>query len=225
VGTEHVLLGLIRLGEGTAVDILRKLGLDLETVRLEIEKQLPTGPAESNVSGEMTFTPRVKKVLTLAAGEAKSLGHLNLGTEHLLMGLFREGDGVAPRILESLGVTVEQVRGQISTQPESVPPLGRGISASPEPMPMNVSPAQTATVDASKRFDVYCSEFGDGTVVYRNAIFKGTTQLRAVPQAETGLSFVVLEQANGHTIYLSPHAVVKFCEHGSEIHHENVKPS
>ncbi len=112
VGTEHLLLGLIKLGQGVAVNVLQKMGLDLETVRLEVEKQVGTGP-DQKVMGNIPYTPRVKKVLTLAAKEAKALNHTYVGTEHLLLGLLREGDGVAARVLKSLDVDLEQTRQEI----------------------------------------------------------------------------------------------------------------
>ena len=94
VGTEHLLLGLIKLGQGVAVNVLQKMGLDLETVRMEVEKQVGTGPDQKMI-GNIPYTPRVKKVLALAAKEAKALNHTYVGTEHILLGLLREGDGVA----------------------------------------------------------------------------------------------------------------------------------
>src|SRR3982075_833030 len=112
VGTEHLLLGLIKLGQGVAVNVLQKLGLDLETVRLEVEKQVGTGPDQKMI-GNIPYTPRVKKVLSLAAKEAKALNHTYVGTEHILLGLLREGDGVAARVLKNLDVDIEQTRQEI----------------------------------------------------------------------------------------------------------------
>src|SRR6267142_2274276 len=109
VGTEHLLLGLIRLGQGVAVNVLHKLGLDLENVRKEVEKQVGRAP-EQKVIGNIPYTPRVRKVLGLAAKEAKALNHTYVGTEHLLLGLLREGDGVAARVLKNLDVDIEQTR-------------------------------------------------------------------------------------------------------------------
>jgi ATP-dependent Clp protease ATP-binding subunit ClpC len=109
VGTEHLLLGLIKLGQGVAVNVLQKLGLDLETVRLEVEKQVGTGP-DQKMMGNIPYTPRVKKVLALAQKEAKALNHTYVGTEHILLGLLREGDGVAARVLKNLDVDIEQTR-------------------------------------------------------------------------------------------------------------------
>jgi ATP-dependent Clp protease ATP-binding subunit ClpC len=112
VGTEHLLLGLIKLGQGVAVNVLQKMGLDLETVRMEVEKQVGTGPDQKMI-GNIPYTPRVKKVLALAAKEAKALTHTYVGTEHILLGLLREGDGVAARVLKNLDVDIEQTRQEI----------------------------------------------------------------------------------------------------------------
>ena len=137
IGTEHLLLGLIKLGQGVAVNVLQKMGLDLETVRMEVEKQVGTGP-DQKVIGNIPYTPRVKKVLDLARREAKNLNHTYIGTEHILLGLLREGDGVAARILRSLDVDIEQARqeilkeldpnfaGEESSIPETVEKQGPG---------------------------------------------------------------------------------------------------
>src|SRR5436853_7458965 len=94
LGTEHVLLGILKLGQGTAVNVLQRLGLDLETIRAEIERKVGMGP-EQPVQGSIPHTPRVKRVLSLAPKEAKALHHTYVGTEHLLLGLLLEGGGVA----------------------------------------------------------------------------------------------------------------------------------
>lgn len=112
VGTEHILLGLIKLGQGVAVSVLQNMGLDLETVRIEVEKQVGSGP-ESKISGNIPYTPRVKKVLSLSNKEAEHLDHSYVGTEHLLLGLLREGEGVAARVLTSLNVDINQTRQEI----------------------------------------------------------------------------------------------------------------
>jgi len=115
VGTEHLLLGLINLGQGVAVNVLQKMGLDLETVRTAVEKQVGTGP-ESKPSGNIPYTPRVKKVLALAGKEAKALNHSYVGTEHILLGLLREGDGVAARVLKTLDVDIERCRNEVLSE-------------------------------------------------------------------------------------------------------------
>jgi ATP-dependent Clp protease ATP-binding subunit ClpC len=112
VGTEHILLGLIKLGQGVAVSVLQKMGLDLETVRGAVEKQVGVGQ-ESKAQPSIPYTPRVKKVLALAGKEAKALNHSYVGTEHILLGLLREGEGVAARVLKSLEIDIERTRNEI----------------------------------------------------------------------------------------------------------------
>src|SRR6201985_174319 len=140
VGTEHLLLGLIKLGQGVAVNVLQKLGLDLETVRMEVEKQVGTGPDQKMI-GNIPYTPRVKKVLALAAKEAKALNHTYVGTEHILLGLLREGDGVAARVLKNLDVDIEQTRQEILKELDpnfasaEEPPAGGPAEPAPEKAP------------------------------------------------------------------------------------------
>ncbi|MDP3850981.1 MAG: ATP-dependent Clp protease ATP-binding subunit [Luteolibacter sp.] len=112
VGTEHLLLGLIKLGQGVAVNVLERMGLELETVRMEVEKEVGSGPPQK-ASGNIPYTPRVKKVLALANKEAKALNHSYVGTEHLLLGLLREGEGVAARVLKRLDVDIQRTRNEI----------------------------------------------------------------------------------------------------------------
>lgn len=112
VGTEHLLLGLIKLGQGVAVNVLERMGLDLDSVRIEVEKQVGSGP-DATAAGNIPYTPRVKKVLALANKEAQHLNHSYVGTEHLLLGLLREGDGVAARVLSSLDVDIANTRQEV----------------------------------------------------------------------------------------------------------------
>jgi len=112
IGTEHVLLGLIKLGQGVAVSVLQRMGLELEQVRHEVEKEVGTGP-DQKTSSNIPYTPRVKKVLALANKEAKSLNHSYVGTEHILLGLLREGEGMAARVLQSLNVDLQTTRNEI----------------------------------------------------------------------------------------------------------------
>src|ERR1035437_6509691 len=184
VGTEHLLLGLIQLGQGVAVNVLQKLGLDLETVRLEVEKQVGTGP-DQKMLGNIPYTPRVKKVLAIAVKEAKALNHTYVGTEHILLGLLREGEGVASVVLKNLGVDVEQTRQEILKEldpnfqatDESI----KHALSTPSPMPeITETPQKTELpkfrrdlVDTGKRYDVYCTEQTQQVVVYRSALFKG----------------------------------------------------
>jgi len=112
IGTEHILLGLIREGEGVASAVLQKLGVSLENIRLEIEKLVQPGPT-TQIIGDIPFTPRAKKALELAAEEARSLGHNYIGTEHLLLGLIREGEGIASQVLLNLGMDLNSVRNEV----------------------------------------------------------------------------------------------------------------
>lgn len=134
VGTEHLLLGLIALGQGVAVNVLQRMGIDLETVRLEVEKAVGVGP-ETKTMGNVPFTPRVKKVLALAGSEARALNHSYVGTEHILLGLLREGEGVAARVLKNLMVDLEKTRIEIMKEldpgydPSEDPGMGGGETA------------------------------------------------------------------------------------------------
>jgi ATP-dependent Clp protease ATP-binding subunit ClpC len=110
IGTEHLLLGLVREGDGVAAKVLNNLGVELNKVRSAVEFII--GRGDRVVLGEIGLTPRAKKVIELAVDEARRLGHHYIGTEHLLLGLVREGEGIAAGVLESLGVNLEKVRSQ-----------------------------------------------------------------------------------------------------------------
>ncbi len=112
IGTEHILLGLVREGEGVAAKVLANLGVDLAKVRSAVEFII--GRGDKAVTGEIGLTPRAKKVIELAVDEARRLGHQYIGTEHLLLGLVREGEGIAAGVLESLGVSLEKVRAEVT---------------------------------------------------------------------------------------------------------------
>jgi ATP-dependent Clp protease ATP-binding subunit ClpC len=155
VGTEHLLLGLIKLGQGVAVNVLQKLGLDLETVRMEVEKQVGTGPDQKMI-GNIPYTPRVKKVLALASKEAKNLNHTYVGTEHILLGLLREGDGVAARVLKNLDVDIEQTRQEILKELDpqfasSEESQGSGADPAPERAPEKKGEIKTPALKAFGR--------------------------------------------------------------------------
>ncbi len=111
IGTEHILLGLIHEGEGLAAKALESLGISLEAVRAKVEETI--GPAGTAPTGSPPFTPRAKKVLELSLREALQLGHNYIGTEHMLLGLVREGEGVAAQVLQSLGADLPRVRQQV----------------------------------------------------------------------------------------------------------------
>ena len=109
IGTEHLLLGLVREGEGVAARVLDSLGVELSKVRTAVEFIIGRGDSTTSPS-EITLSPRTKKVIELAIDEARKLGHGRVGTEHLLLGLLREGDGTAARVLTSLGANLDEAR-------------------------------------------------------------------------------------------------------------------
>jgi ATP-dependent Clp protease ATP-binding subunit ClpC len=111
IGTEHILLGLAHEGEGLAVKALEALDIHLEAVRQQVEQII--GKGQQAPSGHIPFTPRAKKVLELSLRESLQLGHDYIGTEHILLGLIREGDGVAAQVLVRLGADLDQVRAEV----------------------------------------------------------------------------------------------------------------
>ncbi|HAA51536.1 MAG TPA: NDP-hexose 4-ketoreductase, partial [Planctomycetaceae bacterium] len=112
IGTEHVLLGLVKEGSGVAANVLKNLDVDLRKIRLEVEKIVQSGP-DMVTMGKLPQTPRAKKVIEYALEEAKNLNHNYVGTEHLLLGLLREQEGVAAQVLMNLGLKLEDVREEV----------------------------------------------------------------------------------------------------------------
>ena len=136
LGTEHVLLGLLKLGQGIAVNVLRNLGLDYDAVRAEVERLVGFGP-ELQVYGDPALTGKVKKVFEFANEEASNLGHNYVGTEHLLLALLRQSDGVASQVLENLNVSSKEIRKEVLKELETfnlqLPPMGLSGSTPPPP--------------------------------------------------------------------------------------------
>src|SRR5580700_6012343 len=125
IGTEHVLLGLLKEGSGVAANVLKNLDIDLRKIRLEVEKIVQTGPGgEQVVMGKLPHTPRAKKVIEYSIEEARNLNHNYVGTEHLLLGLLREQEGVAAQVLMNLGLKLEDVREEVLNL------LGHGMETS-----------------------------------------------------------------------------------------------
>ena len=123
IGTEHILLGLIHEGEGVAAKALESLGISLDAVRQQVEEII--GQGQQAPSGHIPFTPRAKKVMELSLREALQLGHDYIGTEHILLGLIREGDGVAAQVLVHLGADRNTVRQQVIQLTGKQPEPGR----------------------------------------------------------------------------------------------------
>lgn len=213
-GTEHLLLGIIQLDQGCAVTVLQKMGLKLDAVRAEVEKQVGTGPDQKTI-GNIPYTPRVKKVLAIAAKEAKALNHTYVGTEHLLLGLLQEGDGIAARVLQSFKVDIAQTRQEILKE------LDPNFEAHKETVPIRIESVSKQyarppdSVDISKRYDVYCAERGQ-EVVYRNARFIARKALLPPSQQDYSSEFIELEQTEGQTIFIARASIIKFCEHISK---------
>ena len=112
IGTEHILLGLVQEGSGVAASVLKNLDIDLKKIRHEVEKLVSSGTTMVTM-GQLPFTPRAKKVLELSLEEASNLGHTYIGTEHLLLGLIRENEGIAAQVLRNLKVKLEDVRDEV----------------------------------------------------------------------------------------------------------------
>jgi ATP-dependent Clp protease ATP-binding subunit ClpC len=142
IGTEHILLGLVREGEGVAAAVLASFGLTPDKIRIEVEKLVQPGPS-TVISGDLPFTPKAKKVMELATEEARALGHNYIGTEHLLLGLIREGEGVASQVLMNLGMELERVREEVMNL------LGSAIPG--YEMGQKISHAKTPALDAFGR--------------------------------------------------------------------------
>jgi ATP-dependent Clp protease ATP-binding subunit ClpC len=147
IGTEHILLGLIHEGEGVAAKALESLGISLEAVRQQVEEII--GQGGSSPSGHIPFTPRAKKVLELSLREALQLGHNYIGTEHILLGLIREGEGVAAQVLVKLGADLSRVRQQViqllSGYPGAQPPQGGQGGAPGEKAPSGGGSGESAS--------------------------------------------------------------------------------
>ena len=137
IGTEHLLLGLVREGEGVAARVLENMNVELAKVRTAVEFII--GRGDRPVVGEVGLTPRAKRVIELAIDEARRLGHNYIGTEHLLLGLVREGEGIAAGVLESLGVNLDKVRHEV------IRVLSQSSAAGPAPETKRTS--KTPTVD------------------------------------------------------------------------------
>jgi ATP-dependent Clp protease ATP-binding subunit ClpC len=145
IGTEHILLGLIHEGEGVAARALVSLGISLDAVRQQVEEII--GQGEQAPSGHIPFTPRAKKVLELSRREAEQLGHNYIGTEHILLGLIREADGVAAQVLVKLGADLNRVRQQV-IQLLHGHPAGEPVSARSAAQNLRVLPAVQTRLDA-----------------------------------------------------------------------------
>ncbi len=170
LGTEHVLLGLLKLGQGIAVNVLRNFNLDYETVRQEAERLVGFGP-EIQVYGDPALTAKVKKVFEFANEEAASLNHNYVGTEHLLLALLRQTDGVAAQVLENLNVNLKDIRREVLKELETfnlqLPPMGMNPSSSTPPMGPPSSKPQDKMPSSADKMPALKAYGHDLTDLYR----------------------------------------------------------
>jgi ATP-dependent Clp protease ATP-binding subunit ClpC len=152
IGTEHILLGLVKEGSGVGANVLKNLGIDLHKVRMEVEKLVKAGP-DMVTMGKLPQTPRAKKVIEYAIEEARNLNHNYVGTEHLLLGLLREPDGVAAQVMMNLSLKLDDVREEVlnllgaGVEPDEAPPMGPGG----EPTPGRRGKSKTPALDSFGR--------------------------------------------------------------------------
>ncbi|MHC4361319.1 MAG: Clp protease N-terminal domain-containing protein, partial [Planctomycetota bacterium] len=134
IGTEHILLGLVKEGSGVGATVLKNLDVDIKKLRLEVEKLVKSGP-DMVTMGKLPQTPRAKKVIEYAIEEARSLNHNYVGTEHILLGLLRESEGIAAQVLMNLGLKLEDVRQEVLNL------LGAGVDNEPSALGMKMGPS------------------------------------------------------------------------------------
>ena len=137
IGTEHILLGLVKEGSGVGATVLKNLDVDIKKLRLEIEKHVKSGP-DMVTMGKLPQTPRAKKVIEYAIEEARALNHNYVGTEHILLGILRESEGIAAQVLMHIGLKLEDVRQEVLNL------LGAGVDDGPAELGMKMGPASMA---------------------------------------------------------------------------------
>jgi ATP-dependent Clp protease ATP-binding subunit ClpA len=168
IGTEHILLGLLHEGEGVAAKALESLGISLEAVRVQVEESI--GQGQTTPTGHIPFTPRAKKVLELSLREALQLGHNYMGTEHILLGLIREGEGVAAQVLVKLGADHARVREQVvwllSGEGEQAAPRARLVRMT-VPEDLRELEEQIAQVGRQKQAAIEAQDF-EGAAALRD---------------------------------------------------------
>ena len=203
IGTEHILLGLIHEGEGVAAKALESLGISLEAVRAQVEEII--GQGQSAPTGHIPFTPRAKKVLELSLREALQLGHNYIGTEHILLGLIREGEGVAAQVLVKLGADLSRVRQQVI---QLLSGYAGGVGAGGRtrlvrmtvPADIRETEEQLAQVRAKKEAAIDANDF-EGAAGLRDQerqLWRRLTERERAWTAEVDLKTVVHENHNLH---------------------------
>ena len=143
IGTEHILLGLVKEGSGVGATVLKNLDVDIKKLRLEVEKLVKSGP-DMVTMGKLPQTPRAKKVIEYAIEEARALNHNYVGTEHILLGLLRESEGIAAQVLMNLGLKLEDVRQEVLNL------LGAGVEDAPNDLGLKMPPGAVGRKTKSK---------------------------------------------------------------------------
>jgi ATP-dependent Clp protease ATP-binding subunit ClpA len=199
------------------------MGLDLDAIRMEIEKRVGAGPDQKWVAN-IPYTPRVKRVLALAAKEATAFNHTYLGTEHVLLGLLREGDGVAAQVLASFNVNLENTRKEILKEldPNKQSPLDEAGKSQPSSSKSMSTPNLPQPVDTTARYDVFCREQPDKVVVYRNVLFKSVRSFFPRPDAPTDWDYAELEEVDGQCVFVAKSTIVRFSPQGAAFEAEDI---
>jgi ribosomal protein L13E len=191
IGTEHILLGLVREGEGVAAKVLSNLGVELNAVRTEVETII--GRGDRIVLGEIGLTPRAKKVIELAVDESRRLNHHFVGTEHMLLGLVREGEGIAAGVLKQMGVDLEQARTQtigILSQASAILEARR-----------QAAPIGTQARSATRSMTIFPHQYEHITSEARNKTPIGK-RARGASEASTMLGWVIINTGGAFTLTL-----------------------
>jgi hypothetical protein len=244
VETEHVLLGLVLMGQGIAASVLFRIGVNAETVAANFDPTHAAKPASASAEVPR-FGALVKEVLALAAEEARALEHTYIGTEHILLGLLRQPHGGAGRIFKELYVDPEALRKQVMLAFEvknvetkvgeardkileqfgsrHTETFAKKTSTEPNPLPV-LAPPNTASepVDLTQRYDVYCVERNEIMIVHRNVRFRSARSLIPQSDADPTSDFVELEQADGQTVFVAKSTITRFCAPGVKMDMENL---
>jgi ATP-dependent Clp protease ATP-binding subunit ClpA len=207
-------------GHGVAVKVLTNMGMDLETLRASVERHSHKGSDRKDIENP-GYTAQAQEVLSLANSERDHLGHTYLGTEHLLLAILAAKKDAMALVWNDFDIDHEKVRQAILRELD--PNFSESQTEEKTNLPSteanamqrgNETPQDSTPVSTSKRYDVYCVERGTDMVVYRNAVFKGIKRLLNSSQHDSMGQFIELEQADGHTIFVSRFTVIKFCEPG-----------
>lgn len=241
IGTEHVLLGLLGDETGIVSRVLGRSGVDCLKARETVRKQIGAAPTTARPGrvANLPYTPRVKKILALAAKHARTLQHDHVGTEHILLGLVTEVDHVASRVLQGLGVDPQTAHRAVLSElgvddgplwpfeGEAAPASQEVIEAEREAISRTLpTPTRelTRSIDPRRRYDVYCVETDQRVVVYRSMRFLGRRELGEGDSGDPMNQFLELEPLNGQSVFVPLLRILKFGSPGAVIDGEVVPP-